>query len=126
MARRQRTGHAVSMGTFDGGTATADVGIPLFAPSEGALLEDVTFTVFTAGIGTGTYDLMLEELGGTVAMTAKLATADADAAAGTVLGTVDGTGIGATAKGTEYQVQVTENGTVSTGTIIGYVAWWRT
>lgn len=124
MSRKIRAGGLVTQIEFDGGTATADVALDIVSPTDGALIDEVIFTVKTAGVGTGTYDLLIEELGGSVALTGLLAAADADAAAGTVLGSVAGVGVPVDAKGTQLQVQVTENGTVSTGTKILCSIFW--
>jgi len=124
MARRVRRNQVFTTGVFDGGTATADVPLDVSAPSEGAMIDYVDIVVATTGVGTGTYDLMIEELGTTIALTTKTSAADADATANTIYTRLEGNGVGVTAAGVGIQMQVTENGTVSTGTKIGFGIWW--
>lgn len=124
MARRVRRNQVFTTGLFDGGTATADVVLNEAAPSEGALIDYVDMVVQVAGVGSGTYDLMIEELGTAIALTTKTSAADADAAANTVFTRLEGNGVGVTKAGAGLHMQVTENGTVSTGTKIAYCIWW--
>ncbi len=124
MARRVRRNQVISTGVFDGGVATADVVLDEAAPSIGAQIDRVELVVQVTGVGTGTYDLMIEELGTAVALTSKTSAADADAAANTVFTALIGNGVGVTKAGAGLHMQVTENGAVSTGTKIAYCIWW--
>ena len=124
MARRIRKGLVFDSEEFDGGTASADVVCDLIAPSDGALIDEAYLMVKTAGVGTGTYDIHIKELGDGNVLTLTAAACNADAAAGTLIGTMPGNGVGASQAGQALEIDVVENGTVSTGTkIILGIRW---
>ncbi len=126
MSRKMREAQAISMGTFDGGTLTADILLDVCAPSEGALIDSITYTSKVVGEGTGTYTFVVEEAGTSIALTAALAGVDADATVQTIHGTAAGNGVGATALGTNLQIQVVEAGAVTLGEKVAFVIRWLT
>ena len=124
MSRRVRRNQVFTVGMFDAAEATGDVLLDGAAPSDGAMIDYMDLSVKITGIGSGTYDFMLEELGTSVALTEKASSVDPDSAANTVMTRLQGNGVGVTAAGVGLQMQVTENGTVSTGTFVNYCIWW--
>ena len=128
MARRIRK--AQMMSTTAGielGTASADVILPITAPSAGAIIDRITFTDQIVGVVStnGSYTLIVEEYGTATALTGTITIGEADAGVGTIV-TADGNGAGASAEGKLLQMQVTEVGTVSTTLTVVVSIWWIT
>ncbi len=126
MGRRIRNAQVFDTFVIDLAEATADLVLDLVAPTEGALIDEVIVSVKTAGVGTGTYDLHIKEVGDGTVLTNTLAAGDADLAADTIMGTITGNGVGATKAGQVLELDVVENGTVSTGTVVILGVKWLT
>lgn len=97
---------ALTIGSTDGQAL-----LDLTAPYIGARIAKFTATQKTAGTGTGSFTVVIEEQDGTD-LTAAL-TIDPDAAAEVVHGTANGNNTGATATGVHLAVVTAKTGVVS-------------
>lgn len=128
MARRRREFSAttqfltVAVGASDTTTITITAGALI--PHDGARIDKVWATTGTAGVGSGgTFTIQL--LDGATALTAAGITVDADAAAGTVHGSMEGNGTQAATGGGPLGIATVKTGTVSTGAILQICILWQ-
>lgn len=113
MARRQRPFALCQNFNISTGLADTDVAIPLIAPSEGAVIDRMIITVATAGAGEGDSPFLLQERGTTIAGMVQTYTLALATTAG-VSTILLGTGKGAAAAGTVYDMNLVFTGTTTT------------
>lgn len=121
MARIHRSPGYITQEVVGLGTASAVVPLTMVAPFIGAQVERLIINVQAAGAGTGTYDVALRgEANNTVL--AKAFAVDGDAAVDTEAASVRGNNVGADE--VDLELDVTENGTVSTEMTAAITVIW--
>lgn len=111
-------------------TATAgDVETGMICPQDGAHVAHVTYTIMTAGTGSGAnHELILEHgLGAAGAALTGQVDVDADAVAGVI---TEGDGLAyasqpTTVRGTMIQILNAESASITTGAILDIVVLWE-
>lgn len=111
MPRWQRPFQVNSQLSVTVGSTDQQTLIDLVAPFSGARVGFWSLTQKTAGTGTGSFTIIIEEQGG-ADLTPTL-TIDPDAVAETVLGSGTGNGVGASATGVHLAVKTTKSGAVT-------------
>lgn len=112
------SGISITAGSSDGQTK-----LDLIAPFAGARVDRFTLTQKTAGTGTGSFTVVLEEADGTD-LSAAL-TVDPDAAADTVLGTALGNGTKVSATGVHLAVATVKTGAVTGSPVMLLNVLWQ-
>jgi hypothetical protein len=112
------TSTSATVGSSDGQTK-----IDVTAPWEGARIHSFTATQKTAGTGTGSFTVVIEEVGGTD-LTAAL-TIDPDATADVVHGTAMGNGTQVSATGVHLAVATVKTGTVTGSPVLLLNILWQ-
>lgn len=127
MARRHRNYSTVQtqMGV-NLGDAAGDVALALCVPGDNARVIDVSYTIETAGTGSGANQLITLEAGtgAAGAAIAGVATLDADGAVG-LTASADGTGAAGLLRGVALQLANAESAAISDGAIVNVVIHWQ-
>lgn len=122
MPRRfMRPYNVTTQETLSPGVATGTIASTMTSPWEGAKIDKVILCQSVVGVGTGTYDLKLQKAGGSVDVTDTLSAVDADAVIGKEVGVMTGNG---TIVDGPLELDVVENGTVSTTAQISFMVYW--
>jgi hypothetical protein len=105
------------------GATNAQTLIDLTAPQIGARIDSFTLTQKTAGTGTGSFTLLIEEQGGTDLT--NTVTVAPDAAAEVIHGTAGGLVTAASATGVHLAVKTTKTGTITDSCVMILNILWQ-
>jgi hypothetical protein len=123
MARFQREFLATEQATVTCGETDAQTLIDMVAPYAGARIASWSATSKTAGTGTGSFTLLIEEQGGTDLCAVQ--TVDPDATVETVVASGVGNGTAASATGVHLGVKTTKTGTITGSVVLILNVLWQ-